>query len=780
MEYTPPASRFATPQHNQLSRLGEFQFSFQPLPPVPEDAEHQGEDTCSVGANFIGGIASVSNSGEPTPKKQCIESFKCAGCNEIIAAKNALLRHQRGCDKYCAKTNTSLSSYKCQVCGLTVKRLDTLRRHVQRKHEDQGSGRPQDSGSIVQQGSFDTALESQGSEFQPRAVTYPLNVASNAFTGSDSTNCYNNAFQYSDTNDIIASELATGEYQIETYPQAFTTPAAEPDLQTSGYVGFWPEVDWTPDQSGISYQGTSISASSNELTPATSKLSPASFVHEVATTADHEINADAELAALADRSLNLNVPYLSAKPVSQGRNLRPRRIRNPIPCPLCGEELGIGPEDGEKVQQHLQRHLERIQAIDKDTVSGSEPTCIHCKIDFLDPRDLARHSESARTTRSCGFQFDHLEGKCTGHHPQEIDQTNPDHHRFKNALRQWERLQRCAYLEYFAAYSRGLAPTNAPSYVLGLPPAWRRSTGSIRSMMSLESAMSTSSLPVRFRYLCRTNLKSSLTTFRRPPPILLQTLAEAFANDNLDLVVQICVKSNMLSLYPVSDRDLSAEMYWYCAGLSTDRVRCFVLMVEQGLQVSKYSVWHLTAASADKPGRKLLFVADAPIPAQSRLAQYIFLCAIARGLDEVVMKLLYFGVLSTSSEVPDANFIKGLDESNAWFSDRITSDATTAEFGMGLGPLGLILALNTRNYYAASLLITYGVAPLWGIRHLTASKSAMQNLECELQLLRWFLKLPRGEAWAGHHLQYLAKHLLLLETTLLKAPAGEISHVFLQ
>ena len=42
MEYTPPTSRFATIQHGRLSRLGEFQFSSQPLPPVLEDAELAG------------------------------------------------------------------------------------------------------------------------------------------------------------------------------------------------------------------------------------------------------------------------------------------------------------------------------------------------------------------------------------------------------------------------------------------------------------------------------------------------------------------------------------------------------------------------------------------------------------------------------------------------------------------------------------------------------------------------------------------------------------------
>jgi hypothetical protein len=88
-----------------------------------------------------------------------------------------------------------------------------------------------------------------------------------------------NAGSYWHATDIIAAESVTYEDLMEIDPRVSTTPATVPHLQTSGYVEILPEDDWALNQSSISYQEMSIGASSNELTPATSKLSPAVFVH---------------------------------------------------------------------------------------------------------------------------------------------------------------------------------------------------------------------------------------------------------------------------------------------------------------------------------------------------------------------------------------------------------------------------------------------------------------------------------------------------------------------
>ena len=267
--------------------------------------------------------------------------------------------------------------------------------------------------------------------------------------------------------------LTTFEHHTQTYSQAFTTSATVPHLQSSAYVAVSSEDDWSPDQDSTSYQDTPIEASSNGLTPATSKLSPASFVHEVATTTSREIDDDAELAADAalaaavEHKLSLHdVPYLSAKPVLDGRNLRPRRIRNPTPCPLCGHEFGNGPKDEGEAERHLQRHMTQMKAIDSDTVSNLEAnTCTDCQTHFLDVRDLKRHLRSAQGRQRCGLTFDHYEGTCTGHHPPIIEgRANQDHSRFKVFMREWERSQRVVYAEYVNDYANGTAPTNGPSY----------------------------------------------------------------------------------------------------------------------------------------------------------------------------------------------------------------------------------------------------------------------------------------------------------------------------
>jgi hypothetical protein len=773
MEYPPPTSRFATPQHNQLSRLGEFQFSFQPLPPVPEDAEHRGEDTRAVGANFIGGIAPLSNSGEPTPKKQRIESFKCAGCNEIIAAKNALLRHQRGCNKYCAKTNTPLSSYKCQVCGLTVKRLDVLRRHVQRKHEDQGSGRPQDSGSIVQQGSFDTLLELQGSE-QPSAITRPWDVSSFEYTALDSITYKNNAGPYWHTTDITAVELADVD-QMEIDPQIFTTPAATPDLQSSGYVGLPSEDDRALDQSGISYQGTSTSASSNQLTPATSKLSPAGSVHEVAATVDCEVDDDARLVADAalvvamEQKLSLHeVPYASAKPVSQGRNLRSRRIRNPIPCPLCGDELGNGPNDNGEVKLHLDRHIKRMKAITVNTVHDSEAFCTDCRIHFLDTRDLKRHRESVRTDGGCGFLFIHINEECTGHHPPTTEgQTNPDHDKFTDSLRKWEGFQRRAFQEYVNAYVQGTAPTNAPAYGLfprrrafqenvdayskGMAPigassynvgqlSCRKSTGSIYSAKSLSSSFkSTISTPVRFRFGGK--LRTNGITGRFDPPDtedLARRHTGTLANKYFGLVTRMSSRTNV-------NLPVKTDSFWSSVGLDPTHLTYLSSSVEQSLSISKKGVEHLAVALNEAASEPLLFAESSPLAVQSRLVQCVFLCAVLRGHDSLVSKLLKSGILETIPKLPDSEFIEKFHPWDAtMFDETFLSTDESSGTGPKLGPYALTLALSARQYLAAGALIEHRVASYWGVRHFGTSYSAQRDLQDELHNYRSFgILVPR-------------------------------------
>jgi hypothetical protein len=746
------------------------------LPSVPEG---EAIDYCSVGATSASGITPETQS-EPVAKKRRIE---CTGCKKgPFGANKSLYRHQRTCKDYCAQSNTSPESHPCGECEEICSRLDILRRHVQSTHRGQPRRRPPGSGNAPQRISFDTAPEPQRSEPQPQVVItttpglwndspfvfagqYPTEFHTGSWVPEKTVDLGGPRSTFLDTNDITAPTLATYEHHAQIYSQAFTTPAAVPDLQSSGYIAVSSEDDRTPDENSTSQEEPPISAPSNDLTPATPKSSPASSAHEVATEPDGDRDDDADLAALADRSLNFSdVPYASANPVSQGRNLRPNQIRFPTSCPLCGDELGNGPYDNGKVKLHLERHKSRMEAITYGTVKDYEAHCFVCQIDFLDIRDLRRHQESVRTGRGCGFEFDHYGTKCTGHHPQDFFGTyvNPDHLSFKEALRHWEGFQRRAFEEYFNAYMKGTAPTNARShgeiprrrafaqnlevYLKGRASTdaqhtSRRSTGSLYSMMSLMSRKSIRSnftTPVRFRYgeVAKVNLsgaQESLAGF-------IRDLAEACEKAELDVVRSLFSNGPLTTLRNVSEDDLRVEMdfSWFYPKPKIERVRCLQFMVEQGLNPSRSSVHNLVMAlklamtmeSEWAAAMTLLFEKNAPLKVQSRLTQYVFLFAVSHGMAGLISKLLKHGILDDSaSEMPDAGFIQGLQTSSPLLNRPPPNEPVAYMYtSMEPGPCALLLALDLCQYQAASLLLEHGVEPAWGIDHLALSKSAMQNL----------------------------------------------------
>jgi hypothetical protein len=730
------------------------------LPSVPDEEEA----TDSVGATSTSGITPESQSGQPPAKKQRIKC-ECALCGTSFTERKSLYRHQKRCKDHCAQSNTSPESHQCGECGEVCSRLDVLQRHVQSTHQGQPRRRPQGSGNAPQRISFDTALESQGSEPQPQVMntTTPglWKDSSFVFTLQDPTTCYTDAVSYSDT--VITTFVpATYEHHAQIYSQAFTTPAAVPDLQSFGYGTISSEDDWSPDQNSISREGTSVS---NDLTPATSKSSAASSAPEVATKSDGDTDDDADLAALADRSLNfLDVAYASANPVSRGRNLRPNQIRFPTPCPLCGDELGNGPNDNGEIKIHLERHRSRMEAITYNTVDDSEAVCFVCQIHFLDIRDFRRHQESVRTGRGCGFEFHHYDTKCNGHHPRKFrTYENPDHLRFEEALRHWEGFQRRAFVEYFNVYMKGTAPTNARSHgeiprrrafaeyleahSKGMAPTdaqhtYRRSTGSLYSVMSRKSIRSTFTTPVRFRYGGEVKSNSSGLTRQRLADFI-RDLAEAYENEELDVIKSLFSNSPLSTLQNVSENDLRVEwdFSWFYPDLKIERVKCLQFMVEQGLNPKLSSVQHLAiqldlnmahlelGAARAMP---LLFEENAPLAVQSRLTQYAFLFAVSRGPIELVSKLLEQGILDTSSEMPDAGFIQGIREPNVCFEGP-PPNGSIANTGEDLGTCALILALGRRQYQAASLLLEYGVESQRGIYYLVTSESAMQNLHRRLE-----------------------------------------------
>ena len=748
----------------------EAEFWSNPLPSVPEEEE----TTDSTGAASASGITPEAQLREPPAKKRRIE---CTGCKKgPFSANKSLYRHQRTCKDYCAQSNTSPESHQCGECGEICSRLDILQRHVQSTHRGQPRQRPQGSGDAKQQVSFDTASEPPRSEPQPQVVitTTPglWNDSPFVFARQDPSECHTGSWvpektvdlggprsTFLDTNDITSPMLATYEHHAQIYSQAFTTPAAVPDLQSSGYIAVSSEDDWTPDQNSTSQEEPSVSAPSNDLTPATSKSSPASSAHEVVTEPDGDRDDDTDLAALADRSLNFSdVPYASANPVSQGRNLRPNQIRFPTPCPLCGDELGNGPNDNGEVKLHLERHKSRMEAITYGTVKDYEAHCIVCQIHFLDIRDLRRHQESVRTGRGCGFEFDHYGAKCTGHHPREFRiYVNPDHLGFKEALRHWEGFQRRAFEEYFNAYVKGTAPTNARSheetprrrafaenfedYSKGMARTdaqhtCRRSTGSLYSVMSCKSVGSNFSTPVRFRY--GEVAKYNLSGLHELLAGFIRDLAEACEKEELDLVRSLFSNGPLSTLRNVSEDDLrvKTDTSWFHPKLKIERVKCLQFVVEQGLNPLRSSVHNLVMvlklAMAMESGwaaaMPLLFEKNAPLTVQSRLTQYVFLFAVSHGMVGLVLKLLKYGILDSASEMPDAGFIQGLQISSPLLNRPPPNESVAYIYtNMELGPCALMLAFGLCQLQIANLLLDHGVEPAWE-SHLALSKLAMQNL----------------------------------------------------
>jgi hypothetical protein len=733
------------------------------LPSVPEEEEatdRSGDQGSlgSVGATSASGITPESQSRERPAKKRRIE---CTGCKKgPISANKSLYRHQRTCKDYCAQFNTSPESHPCGECGEICSRLDILQRHVQNTHQGQPRRRPQGSGNVTQRISSDTAPEPQGTEPQPQVMntTTPglWKDSSLMFTLQDSATCYTGAVSCSDTNDIIASALATYEHHAQIYSQAFMTTAAEPNLQSSGYITVSSEDDRTPDRNSISQEGTSVSAPSNDLTPATSNSSTVSSAHEVAAKPDGDTDDDAELAALADRSLNFSdVPYASANPVSQGRNLRPNRIRFPTPCPLCGDELGNGPNDNGEVKMHLERHKSRMEAITYNTVDDSEAVCIYCQIHFLDIRDLRRHLESVRTGQGCGFEFDHCGANCSGHHPRNFRAHEIRIHlRFEEALRRWEDFQRRAFEEYFNAYMEGTARTNAPphgeiprrrafaenleAYLKGLPPndgqpACHRSTGSIHSVKSagsILSAMSKRSTPVPFRYGGDATPKIILDI--RNSPRMLTDLAGFFREPD---AIRVFAEAVAKKKFKFEAYMWGMDASWFRPDPKVERVRCLHLMVEQGLNVSAPSVKHLVAALEGPAFEALMFAENRPLTVQSRLTQHAFFYGISQGRISLVAKLLKHGILDSASGMPNVDFCRELQKSCPRFNGPPPNESVAYIYNsMELGTCALNLALNMRQYRVASLLLEHGVQPDWGIDYLATSRSTMQHLGDEIYI----------------------------------------------
>jgi hypothetical protein len=764
----PPPPPQLPPLH-KLTHSGRWS---QALPSVPEQEEEEGPTDRGgahgpEGANSTRGSALEPQSREPPAKKQRIESdlIECVPCDKIFTEKRSLYRHQRESDAHCTQHKSPPESFSCDQCGKVYRRLDYLRKHIRKSGHvsrlfgGQPDGVHQEMRNVTQQYSSHASQPSQRSLSRPQdtnvATTLLWSDSTLAFARHDPTECYASTAYYSGVGDTIDSVLATYQRQTETYSQAFAISAAVPDLASLGCAAASSEHDWTADQSSIINQGTSFSAPSNEMTPAASKLSPASFVIEVATEADHDKDDDAGLAALVDRSLNLlDVPYRSANPVSEGRNLRPNQIRFPTPCPLCGYEFGLGPGDDGDVEAHIRRHTQRMEAIDTDTVSDSEATCTVCQIHFLDTRDLRRHQESVRlrTGRSCGFAFDHKERACTGHHPPTLDgQVDSDHRRFKYFLREWEDLHRHAFREYVDDYSEGMAPTNAPPYkeiprqrafnenveayskgleLTSRPPACRKTTGSIYWARGLDSTNKTFSTPVRF-YDGRGTKPKSLT----------QRLDHALMDENYPyylLVKSICSESQTFYPHFISFSELnsvSVEMRssWFCPVVKIERVRCLAALVEYGLRVSVSGVWHLTSALQGAAAGPLLFAEDSLLTIHSRLVQYAFLHAVSRGQSALVSKLLQSGILETTHGMPDFVFIQDLRASSLraldWiYDDESSTSGLIAESSKSLGPCALVLALITHHHHAASLLIEHHVAPRWGISLLSTRSSSRHSL----------------------------------------------------
>ena len=124
--------------------------------------------------------------------------------------------------------------------------------------------------------------------------------------------------------------------------------------------------------------------------------------------------------------------------IRQGANPRPKKNKDPDPCPLCHRQFG---ESLDEVRGHLHRHMNELQ---------SEHMCLQCRIGFRDPKDLQMHQTCASGTEPhCGFKFEHNR-PCMGHHgPGEIDfeYEYSDRFKFWYWLKDWEQATLQLYMD---------------------------------------------------------------------------------------------------------------------------------------------------------------------------------------------------------------------------------------------------------------------------------------------------------------------------------------------
>jgi hypothetical protein len=304
-----------------------------------------------------------------------------------------------------------------------------------------------------------------------------------------------------------------------------------------------------------------------------------------------------------------------------------------------------------------------------------------------------------------------------------------------------------------------MAPIGASSYNVGQLSS-RRSTGSIYSAKSLSSFKSTISTPVRFRFGGR--VRTNGITSRFDPPDtddLARRHTGTLANKYFGLVTRTSSRTNVNLL-------VKTDSFWSSVGLDPTHLTYLSSSVEQSLSIPKESVEHLAAALDEAATEPLLFAEGGPLAVQSRLVQCVFLCAVLRGHDSLISKLLKSGILETIPKLPDSEFIEKFHPWDATIFDE-TFLSTDEDPGTGpkLGPYALTLALSARQYFAAGLLIEHHVASWWGVRHFGTSYLAQRDLQTELHDYRRFgMLVPR----------YLA----LLERELL--PPGDFTHVVVQ
>jgi hypothetical protein len=142
-----------------------------------------------------------------------------------------------------------------------------------------------------------------------------------------------------------------------------------------------------------------------------------------------------QLADLVSAKLTVALPC-EDRPVSVLVKAGARRpfdfIRPQIPCPMCAKRPG---RTIVEIRQHVvDSHMPGLTG---------EHVCVECDIGFVHLRDLERHLQSA-SQGHCGFNIDHGNFPCTGHHPKgEWNDFLQDWARDSvcQQLRQWEQAQ---------------------------------------------------------------------------------------------------------------------------------------------------------------------------------------------------------------------------------------------------------------------------------------------------------------------------------------------------